>query len=180
MGGLSHVAPFLPPRAPISSFAAAAGHTTTPKDENTKDRQPKGTKQQVNINSAFPSKYLKADVDLPGDGANMTVTIKSVDMVTFGDDSSRPVVYFYETDKGLVLNKTNAGTIAKLYGPDTDDWEGKKINLFDTEIDFQGKQTLAIRVRSKAPKANSGGAESVKSKPAPASGHDPFADDDEE
>jgi uncharacterized protein YcbX len=104
----------------------------------------------MNINSAFPSKYLKAD-ELEGD------TVFTIDGVTVENvgtaqkAESKPVISFAETDKGLVLNKTNANTIASLYGPDTDEWNGKRVTLFATEVDFQGKQTLAIRVRMKKP-----------------------------
>ena len=105
----------------------------------------------VNINTAFPSKYLKAD-ELDGD---VVYTIEGVTLENVGTHEkpeSKPVITFAETDKGMVLNKTNANTVAGLYGPDTDGWIGKPITLFATEVDFQGKQTLAIRVRIKAPK----------------------------
>ena len=46
------------------------------------------------------------------------------------------VCYFDGTDKGLVLNKTNLNTIARLYGDDTDLWIGKPITLFATEVQF--------------------------------------------
>jgi hypothetical protein len=51
-----------------------------------------------------------------------------------------------------VLNKTNNSTIIGLYGSETDDWIGKKIALFSQEVDFQGKQTMAIRIRMRTPK----------------------------
>jgi hypothetical protein len=104
----------------------------------------------MNINTAFPSKYLKG-AEMEGD------TVYTIDSVTIENVGSsdkpeaKPVVMFRETEKGLVLNKTNANTIAGLYGPDTDGWAGKPITLFATEVDFQGQQTLAIRVRMKRP-----------------------------
>ncbi len=114
----------------------------------------------MNIEQAFPSKYLKADTDIPESG-DLIVTIDSVASETMGQGekaSTKPIVYFREVDKGLVLNKTNATTIAKLHGPETDNWPGKMVALFATEVDFQGKQTLAIRVRLKAPKLAGNGA----------------------
>jgi hypothetical protein len=104
----------------------------------------------MNINTAYPSTYLKA-AELEGD---TVYTIKSVEIETLGKDENaeqKPIVYFNETDLGLALNKTNANTIQGLYGPETDEWVGKAITLFATEVDFQGKQTLAIRVRMKKP-----------------------------
>lgn len=111
----------------------------------------------MNINDMFPSNWLKAD-DLPEDD-DLQVTIKSIVTEEVGQGTEREtkaVVYFRETDKGLVLNKTNAGTIAQIHGTDTDDWEGKKIALFAQEVDFRGKQVLAIRVRLKKPKPAAG------------------------
>jgi hypothetical protein len=68
------------------------------------------------------------------------------------DQQEKPVVYFQGIEPGMVLNKTNATSIAKLLGNDTDAWEGKAIGLFTTEVDFSGQQVLAIRVRLKLPK----------------------------
>lgn len=109
----------------------------------------------MNINNAFPSKYLKSG-DLGSD--DLTLTMSHVEEEVVGQDAdseSKPIVYFEEVEKGFVLNKTNAGTISALYTPETDNWKGKRITLFATEVAFQGKQTLAIRVRSRVPAATS-------------------------
>lgn len=97
----------------------------------------------MNINSAFPSDYLKA-ADLNGQVAR--VMIKNVTMGTVGNDS-KPIMYFQGKEKGLVLNKTNATTIAYAYGTDTDQWAGAEIELFMALVDYQGRQVEAIRVR---------------------------------
>jgi hypothetical protein len=110
----------------------------------------------MKIDEAFPSKYLKASIDLPDDG-DMILTIRDVQMERLGmgaEAEDKPVVYFNETPKGLVMNKTNWGTIAEVIGDDdTDTWEGRKIALYATEVEFQGKRSLGIRVRLRAPKA---------------------------
>lgn len=97
----------------------------------------------MNINEAFPSKYLKAS-DLQG--GTPTVTIDRIEMEMMGDDR-KMVVYFHGKQKGLVTNKTNANNIASLYGDDTDDWTGQKIMLVEAMVDFQGKSVPAIRIR---------------------------------
>lgn len=111
----------------------------------------------MNINKAFTSNFLRAsDIDDIADEATQTavVTIDRVEMAEVGSDQQqKPVVYFRGIDVPLVLNKTNSATLASLLGNETDEWEGKAIGLFTTEVDFQGKQTLAIRVRMKLPKA---------------------------
>lgn len=97
----------------------------------------------MNIDNAFPSNYLKAS-DI-GD-AQPTVTIKDVVMEKLGEDT-RPVLYFSGKEKGIVLNKTNATNIREAYGPDTEEWTGKKVVLFTAWVDFQGRSVEAIRIR---------------------------------
>jgi hypothetical protein len=97
----------------------------------------------MNVNEAFPSKFLKAS-DI-GD-AQPVVIIKDVVMETIGEDR-RPILYFAGKEKGVVLNKTNATNISEAYGPDTDEWTGKKVILFTAWVDFQGKSVEAIRIR---------------------------------
>lgn len=111
----------------------------------------------MNINKVFSSKFLKAvDVDEMADEATQTaiVTIDGVVMEEIGQDQQeKPVVYFNGFDPGLVLNKTNAATLVKLLGSETDEWSGKQIGLFTTEVDYAGQQVLAIRVRLRLPKS---------------------------
>ena len=53
---------------------------------------------------------------------------------------------FTETEKTLLLNKTNATSIEYIYGPDTDGWLGKQLTLYPTMVDFQGRSVEAIRI----------------------------------
>jgi arabinogalactan endo-1,4-beta-galactosidase len=99
------------------------------------------------INEAFPSKYLKA-ADLEDRQHLMVMERAEFEML---GDERKLILYFQNQKKGLVLNKTNANTIAAKYGDDTEDWLGKEIVLFEAMVDFQGKTGPAIRVR--APKA---------------------------
>ncbi|MGY2995489.1 hypothetical protein [Mesorhizobium sp. URHB0026] len=98
----------------------------------------------MNINEAFPSKYLKAS-DIPEEG--QSVVISAIEEEEVGKDKEvRPVLYFEGEDKGIILNKTNATNISKLYGYETDDWVGKKVQLGTAWVDFQGQSVEAIRV----------------------------------
>lgn len=98
----------------------------------------------MNINKAFPSKYLKA-ADLGGHRTN--VIIDSVGFEDIGDDTDKMVVYFRGKKKGLVCNVTNARTIAEIAKDDeTDNWSGCMIQLYATKVDFQGRRVEAIRV----------------------------------
>jgi hypothetical protein len=98
----------------------------------------------MKISEAFPSKYVQAS-DLAG--REVKVVIKGVQNEEMRDGSLKPVLYFHGTDKGLVLNKTNGGTIADMFGDDTDGWTNRSITLYPTRVDFQGNRVDAIRVK---------------------------------
>jgi|SRR5579864_3050444 len=103
----------------------------------------------MNINQAFPSKYLKAADAEDGD---LLLTIARVKMETIGQGAKaeqKPVVYFKEVEKGMVLNKTNAKVIATLAkSDDTDDWAGVAVRVIATEVEFQGDLVMSLRIRS--------------------------------
>jgi len=103
----------------------------------------------MDINNVFPSKWLKAG-DLQG--RNIKVTMENILMEEVADDK-KPVLYFQGKTKGLVLNKTNANAIAGMYGPDTDNWKGRAIVIFPTQVDYAGKPVQAIRVQMTKPAA---------------------------
>ncbi len=108
----------------------------------------------MQIDEAFPSKYMKAS-DLPEDGA-VTFTIEKIEMADIGKEKQRkPVITFEESEKEFVCNKTNANSIAKVTGSrDTDEWIGKQIKLFRTEVEFGGEMVESIRVKTKTVKVS--------------------------
>lgn len=103
----------------------------------------------MNIGSAFPSKYLKAS-DIP-ESQFVTVQINHVEIENVagsGDpEDDKPVLYFIGKQKGMVLNKTNSNAISTAYGYETDDWQGKTVQLYATETEFQGKRVPCLRVK---------------------------------
>lgn len=101
------------------------------------------------MNDAFPSKYLSA-ADLGG--RNVAVTIAGYEQALI-DNKQKYLLTFKGGKKALVLNKTNAKNIAKLYGDDLDGWVGQPIVLFEAMVDFQGETVAAIRVKAPPPKA---------------------------
>lgn len=107
----------------------------------------------MKLSDAYPSNFLKAD-DLRG--SPTTVTIESVELEEVGqgrDKESKLVIAFHGKGKKLICNKTNATTIAKLYGDDTDSWIGQRITIAPREVEFQGEMVLAIRVSLQKPAA---------------------------
>lgn len=108
----------------------------------------------MKISEAFPGSWLKS-ADL-GDEDHV-VTVKEVHTELLGqgtDKQLKLVVEFDELDKALVCNKTNATTITKLYGDETDDWVGKRIVLWvNNDVQFGSEVVSAIRVRPRKPGA---------------------------
>jgi hypothetical protein len=95
------------------------------------------------VRTLFPSKWIKA-ADLGG--KRVLLRMAAVDVEKVGE-KKLPVLYFQGTEKGLVLNATNANMIAEITGTtDTDDWRGHQIVLFMAKVDFGGKRVEAIRV----------------------------------
>lgn len=100
----------------------------------------------MDIGSAFPSNYLKAS-----DFAKPTeMVMDSVQMEEVGDDT-KPVLYFQRCKKGLVLNKTNSNAIQAAYGKETDDWSNKKIVVYPSTTDYQGKTVDCLRIKVPKP-----------------------------
>ena len=97
----------------------------------------------MNMNEAFPSKYIKA-VDLKGQP--MTLTMSNVELESFSNGEQGCVLYFQGAKKGLSLNKTKTTTIMDAYGPDSDQWGGKQVILTPGKATFQGKRFDVVDV----------------------------------
>ena len=106
------------------------------------------------INDLFPSLYLAAS-----DVHNKpVVTIKSFSKKTMknkqGENEDKPVIFFNEFEKGMVLNKTNAKTISMLYGNELEQWIGERVQLQAVIVDAFGESQEAIRVSIAKPTAD--------------------------
>jgi hypothetical protein len=91
------------------------------------------------------SKYLNASHLAQGE---LEVEIDHVEVEEFGQDrEEKLVLYFKNEPKGLPLNVTNSKTMEFARGPETDDWVGVKITLYQTKAEYNGKEVDAIRIR---------------------------------
>lgn len=106
----------------------------------------------MNVYDLFPTRFIAA-ADL--NGKSFTLTIRSVtleDMQSHDNKTvTKPVAWFTNATKGLVLNRTNTMIIAALHGPETDHWAGKQIVIYATQVRAFGKLEPAIRVREEIP-----------------------------
>jgi len=112
----------------------------------------------MKTNEVFPSRYLKAEDELFDDG-EVTATIKEVTLESLKSrekgEENKPVMYFKELPKGLILNKTNWGICEKLFNSDdSDDWLNERVSLTTVDVDAFGDVVRAIRVKSQKPKVD--------------------------
>lgn len=100
-----------------------------------------------------PSKYV-ANFEL--DGKDVTVTISRVQGEEIigedGEKAKKPVIYFSDWPKPLVIGKRVAKTIWGMYGTDPKAWVGKRITLFPTKEKAFGEMHDVVRVRKVVPR----------------------------
>ena len=115
----------------------------------------------------FPNEYLCA-ADMAGKDVTLTISRLSQEALrTDKGDEDKWVLFFAEMEerhrqnkkkinKRLVLNKTNAKTIIKLYGTETNNWIGRAITIYATTCMAFGQQVDCVRIRDRVPgkKAN--------------------------
>lgn len=119
----------------------------------------------MHVRLLFPAEYLSHE-DLEAAGKDVTLTISSLDQEEVRGDKGKElrwVLSFHEMDerhrkdntrprKRLILNKTNAKQIAQLYGPETNDWAGKRITLYGTTCQAFGDTVGCLRIRPQVPR----------------------------
>lgn len=102
----------------------------------------------------FDSAYLGA-WDLPED-RDAIVTIVRVEKGTLvglkGKTDKKAIVFFRGKEKPLAANKTNAKTIASMYGHNPREWVGKAIAMYVAKnVDTPNGPVDAIRIRPRIP-----------------------------
>jgi len=102
----------------------------------------------MKVGKMFPSKFLSKD-DLVEPIVFTVDTVVMEEVQNEDGKEEKPILYFFGNDvKPLILNKTNAETLEKEFGSDSDDWEGKNIEVYvDPSIRFGKKLIGGIRVR---------------------------------
>ena len=111
------------------------------------------------------SRFLRAD-DLKNE---IRLKIKNVTEEKMADGEVKLTIWFTNSKRGLVLNRTNNRTIRAAFGDAVDGWSGKIIVLYPTTAEFRGKMGPAMRVRIPPPKQATGnGQGQAAAKPAPA------------
>jgi hypothetical protein len=102
----------------------------------------------MKFNEMYPSRFFKAE-DL---AQPLLVKIKEVKMEVVGGENDekteKPILYFVNQDKAVILNKTNATIIINITGSDdSDEWTGAHIELYKDTVMFHGTPTPCVRCR---------------------------------
>lgn len=106
----------------------------------------------MRVELLFPSRYFKG-ADFAEGPRVLTIAALVIEELKMkgGAKEKKPVVYFVEdTEKALVLNKTNAMAIASLHGTETDAWKGKQVTLVLAQDRMGGELVDCVRVKGKA------------------------------
>lgn len=104
------------------------------------------------------SKYVGAwdfmnEEGVPREGVVTIDKVEKGEVVSQSGKARKPVIWFKGKEKPFVCNVTNAKTIARMYGNDPREWEGKSITLYVGEANNQGETVPALRVRPTPPRA---------------------------
>ena len=107
----------------------------------------------MNIYSTDLFQYMAGDMI---GQSNITLTIANVTMENMNSGKgaqTKPCLRFQERDKLMVLNKTNAKTLAAILGPETDNWKGARVTIAAPIVDAFGKSARSLRVVDVQPPA---------------------------
>lgn len=124
----------------------------------TKKTIKKLTEGNTHWKNLFPQDYLGSHNLLPDE--ELTVKIIKIGKEDVPrakkrrgepDKENLPILFFEGKVPKMVLNKTNGKTIERLYGPYTDKWIGKFIQIFATNVNAFGEEVSALRVRDIVP-----------------------------
>jgi hypothetical protein len=104
----------------------------------------------------FPGRYIKG-VEVKAAGRPIALTIVRIEprhelSGKKGESESKPALFFKETEKGLVLNKTNAVSIAGVLTRDPRKWIGHKIVLCTERGKYGGVMRDVVRIDEDATK----------------------------
>lgn len=105
----------------------------------------------MRLQDVFPSRFVKAE-DFP---EPRLLTISKATMETVKNDdgeSQKAVIWFEESEQGMVLNKTNWVALVNITGhEDSEEWAGSQVVILREVVAFGGRMVPALRL--KRPKA---------------------------
>lgn len=119
----------------------------------------------------FPGRYIKsAEVKLSPKPVPLTllrIEPRHELQRTKGGSEYKPALFFKETDKGFVLNKTNNKRLKEALGPDPRKWIGCKVVIGVERVDSFGQKVDGMRVNVDKTKAANSGRQVQQPEPSP-------------
>lgn len=111
----------------------------------------------MDVGLGFLGQYISA-AELVGKEPTLTIdraVLEKVETIKLGDDDGksklkdRIIIYFRESrsDRGWVLNRTNAECLKELWGRETNNWIGHKLTLCVRQVRVGPKMEPGIRVK---------------------------------
>lgn len=107
------------------------------------------------ISDVYAGDYVSAS-ELP-DGRRIAAVVMGAVVEAVGQEQQKKVVLTLAAPDGrpwprrMVLNKTNAGILAAMYGDETTPWTGRHIEVWKEPTQFQGKIVPGIKLAAAAP-----------------------------
>jgi len=108
----------------------------------------------MKLQDVFPSRFFKGE-DFP-EPRLLTIAKVTVERIKNDDgESTKPVLWFEESEQGMVVNKTNFTAMINITGhEDSDEWIGGQVVLVREVVAFGGRMVPALRLKrpkSRAP-----------------------------
>ena len=101
----------------------------------------------MNIYSTDLFQYMAGDMI---GQSTIVLTVADVTMESMnsgkGGQQTKPCLRFKERSKLMVLNKTNAKSLAAVLGPETENWKGARVTIAAPVVDAFGKSARSLRV----------------------------------
>lgn len=96
------------------------------------DTETRKRPKPVDFDQLYPGRFIKAGELL---GKKVTLTISDVDMEDLMGEDNKPkakaTVAFRETEKQMILCKTNGICLREMFGKKLAGWLGKRITIFE-------------------------------------------------
>lgn len=123
-------------------------------DDETRARLADIRERHMHWKRYFDNEYLGSWDLGQGDHAVVIERVQQGELPVRGTSRKerKPVVFFVGKKKPMILNTTNAKSIAAMYGNDTAAWTGKSIAIYATVTSFGGEEVDCVRVRPTPPK----------------------------
>jgi len=115
----------------------------------TLDKQSRGdeTRKMPNVNDIYPKKTTEYKTLMNSSHIKKptTFTISEARVVEMNGEK-KIVIGFKDSEFDMVVNPTNARTLAEKYGENTDEWSDEEVTLASVPVTYQGKTVKGIRV----------------------------------